>query len=133
MREHGPDFFPRQHQRHPFSLLCPLHSFDSAKLFLQNLTEQKLDGAKGLVLRGRLHMPISGQILEKVADLLLNKCRRILFLEADEMPNPLEICLFGSETITFQTDSFADLIEEGDIQLPFVRCITFRRSVPVAW
>ncbi|MBU0493635.1 MAG: hypothetical protein KKB13_17455 [Chloroflexi bacterium] len=87
---------------------------DGAVEFLvQHLSIEEQDGTVGLILGGRGHVSVHGQVGEEGCDLgVAHLIGVALVVKEDKAADPVHVGLFGADGIVFEADGVADLVEE---------------------
>ena len=112
--DHAPDLIAGQDDGQAPGLLGP-HGVDGFRIQVlpEHLAVEKEEGVQGLVLgRGR-HVPIYGQVREKLLDLGGAHLARVAFVvKEDEAPDPTDVGLFGAGRVVLDSDGLTDAVEQ---------------------
>jgi len=74
----------------------------------------KDDGAQGLILRRRADAAIHGKMVEEALNLWVSHRSGMFFvIEENELPYPVKITFFGSETVVAGSDFSAYRFKKG--------------------
>jgi len=86
---------------------------ETAKFSVQKLLIKKQQRAHRLILGGSRNILLCGEMSQECGDLLPAHVTRVaLAVEKNEAPNPVEMSLLGTQTITARPHKSAELIEQ---------------------
>ena len=113
MTEQGADLVARQHDGASLRTLRPDHEFEALEVPVQNLPIQKEERARGLVLRGRAHAALGGEVSQERRDFRGSHARGVReVVKPHESANPKDVRLLGAAAVVPPTNREADMDEK---------------------
>jgi hypothetical protein len=115
MREDGPHFVGRQHDRQPALGHGPADLDHPGQLHFQHLPIKEQQCRQGLAVRGSRHLTIGCQMGQKPLDFVLSHFGRVAQrVEPDKRAAPVNIGFFGAQAVVHQTNPLAQAVQQFD-------------------
>jgi hypothetical protein len=107
----GGDLVTGQHHRQPLRLARPHYPFDSVQGPFQDVLVKEKHPCQRLVLCGRSHVFVDGEMAQETVDITLCQFARMsAAVKRKEAANPVEVGLFGTAAVMSAAQGFYHVV-----------------------